>query len=365
MIASEREVELFYFLDVLWRRRWFIVIPAVVLAVLAGIVSFLLPPQWDVDAVIQPGKYFIIVEPGILTEVVITDPRLLAAMIGQGAYNGAIGDALHLDSRTFPRLQAENPRDTKLVRVTVRTGEPEKAKAILASLFQQVKNDLDPKIEAGLKILATQIAAKENAIRSKELDIQSRTIEIDKSRQAIGTIRNKLKIFEERARNIVEEAKGVKARIEELDKRQAAAAAEKPGGIETLGLLLYTTETQKGLQYANTLDESLTASRNAQEDLRLSAFEKDQAIKAVKTEIEKINREIAGIRGEIDILNEKKKVAEYARLVKEPTVSLFPVRPKKKQNVLLAGFLGLFFFAAGALLVDYFLSRKTALNRVA
>ncbi len=363
MSESERDIGLFDFLDILWRRRWFIVIPAAVLAVLAGIVSFLLPPRWDVDAVIQPSKYVVLAEPGIFTEVVVVEPLLLAAQISQGAYNGLIGTALNLDPRTFPRLRAESPRDTKLVRVTVRTGEPEKAKAILASLFQQVKTELDRKIEIGLKILATQIASKENAILSKELDIQIRNIEIDKSRQAAVTLRNKLKISEERVRNLIEEKKGVKARIEELDKRQAAAAAEKPGGIETLGLLLYVTEIQRGLQYANTLDESLNAARNAEEDLRLSIFEKDQAIKGAKAEIEKVGREIAGLRGESDILNEKKQAAEYARLVQEPRVSLSPVWPKKKQNILLAGFIGLFLFAAGALLVDYFLSRKTALNR--
>jgi len=231
MTASEREVDLFYFLNVLWRRRWFIVIPAVVLAVLAGIVSFLLPPQWDVDVVIQPGRYYVIAEPGIFTEVVITDPRLLAAQISYGAYNGIIGAALNLDPRTLPRLRADNPRDTKLVRVTVRTGETEKAKAILTALFQQVKTEFDGKIDIGLKIAETQLASKENVIRNKELDIRIKNIEIDKSRRAAVTLRNKLKISEERSRSLAAEAQGIKARIEELDKRQAAAAAEKPGGI--------------------------------------------------------------------------------------------------------------------------------------
>jgi len=83
----------------------------------------------------------------------------------------------------------------------------------------------------------------------------------------------------------------------------------------------------------------------------------------VKLEIEKIDREIAGLRGEIEILNGKKQAAEYARLVQEPRVSLSPVGPRKKQNILLAGFIGLFLFSAGALIWDSFLSWKTALKR--
>jgi len=55
----------------------------------------------------------------------------------------------------------------------------------------------------------------------------------------------------------------------------------------------------------------------------------------------------------MELLNEKKQRIDYAQLVKEPTVSLYPVSPRKKMNVLIAGFLGFFCFSILALFLDY------------
>jgi len=358
MAEDKSAVELIDYLNVLWKHRWLIIVPTIVLAVAAGVISFLLPPKWDVDVIIQPSKFFAQTEQGTFIEVVVTDPKQLAGQINQESYNRLIGAELNLDPREFPALRAENLRDTKLVRVTVRTGETERAKAILTSLFQHLKGELDRKIDVEIKSIATQIAAKESDIKSQELDIQARNIEIDQTGQEIGSARNKLKISEDRSRSLVEEMKGVKARIDEIEKQQKSTLADKQGGVEALGLLLYSNEIQQNFRYYNTLDESLSAEKNTQEDLRLSVREKEQSIKRLKTEIEKINQQIVGLRGDIELLNEKKQRIDYAQLMKEPTVSLYPVFPRKKMNVLFAGFLGLFGFSLLAFFIDYVERRK-------
>ena len=46
----------------------------------------------------------------------------------------------------------------------------------------------------------------------------------------------------------------------------------------------------------------------------------------------------------IEFLNERKGRVDYTQLIKEPTSSLYPVSPKKKLNVLIAGILGLMAF---------------------
>ncbi len=359
MSDAERDFELIDYLAVLWKRRWLIIIPTLVLAVAAGVVSFLMPRLWDVDAIIQPTRFFVRTDVGNFVEVAVADPRQLAGQINQESYNRLIGAELNLDPRRFPRLRAENLRDTKLVRVTVRTGETEKAQAILTSLFRHVKSDLDRRLDVEVKTLATQIAARQGDIRSRELDIQARNIDIDKIQQEIGTTRNKLKISEARSLSLIEEMKGVKSRVEEIEKQQKAMLAEKQGGTEALGLLLYANETQENVRYANTLDESLAAERNAQEDLRLTVHEKEQAIKGLKTEIGKINEAIAGLRGDIDLLNEKMQRVDYAQLVKEPTVSLGPVAPRKKVNIMLAGLGGLFFMMSVILGLEYLRRNRT------
>ena len=167
-------MDLIEYLYILWKRRWLIIVPTVLLALIAGVVSFLLPPVWEVDAVIQPSKFFVQSEAGTFTEIIVVDPKQLAGQINQRSYERLINAQLNLDPRKFPELKAENPKDTKLVRISIKTKETEKAKAILNALFQFIKSDMDRKIDVEMKGISTQIVAKENTIKSKKLDIQSK-----------------------------------------------------------------------------------------------------------------------------------------------------------------------------------------------
>lgn len=353
MEQYENEVDLIEYLNVLWKRRGLIIVPTILLALVAGIVSFLIPPAWEVDVILQPSKFFVQSEQGTFTEVLVMDPKQLAGQINQGSYDRLISAELNLDPRKFPKLKAENLRDTKLVRVSIRTGETDKAQTILNALFQHLKGELDRRIDVEMKGISTQIALKENDIKTKGLDAQSLNIEIVKTQQEIIAVGNKLKISEERSRSLLEEMKGVKARIDDIEKQQKTTLAEKQGGVETLGLLLYSNEIQQNFRYYNTLEENFSTEKNTQEDLRLSVREKEQVIKGFKTQIDKISQTIVALRSDMELLNEKKQRIDYAQLVKEPTVSLYPVSPRKKMNVLIAGFLGFFCFSILALFLDY------------
>jgi len=353
MEQYENEVELIEYLNVLWKRRWLIIVPTVLLALVAGIVSFLIPPKWEIDAIIQPGKYFVQSAAGTFTEVVGMDPKQLVGQINQGSYIRLTSAELNLDPRKFPKVKAENLPGTNLVRVSLRTGETDKARTILNALFQQIKNELDRRIDVEIMGVTKQIALKEIDIKTTGLDIQSLDIEIEKTQQEIIAAGNKLKISEERSRSLVEAMKGVKARIDDSEKQKKTTLAEKQGGVETLGLLLYSNEIQQNFRYYNTLEENFSTEKNTQEDLRLSVREKEQVIKGFKTQIDKISQTIVGLRSDMELLNEKKQRIDYAQLIKEPTVSLYPVSPRKKRNVLIAGFLGFFCFSILALFLDY------------
>ena len=120
MDAYEDEIELMDYLNVIWKRKWLIIGPTFLLAAIAGIVSFLIPPKWEIDAIIQPSKFFVQTEQGQFVEVVVVDPKQIAGQINQETYNRLIAAELNLDLRRFPELKSENLRDTKLVRVSVR-----------------------------------------------------------------------------------------------------------------------------------------------------------------------------------------------------------------------------------------------------
>jgi len=437
MNEYEDEVNLMDYLNVIWKRKWLIIIPTFFLVVVVGIYSFLQPKVWEIDALIVPSKFLIQTERGQFNEVVVVNPKQIASQINEAAYNILIAAELNLDIRELPKLKAENPGDTKLVRVSTRENDVEKAKLILYSLFNHLKRDLDKKIEVETKGLDTKIASKENSIKQneigikdnenqialkklqikdkeneiktkeneikkknnniqlKELDIQSREIEKDRIKKEIVSFQNKLKISEDRVKSIMDEMKAVKKRIDELDKQQRKALAEKKQGGDAISLLLYSNEVQQNLRYYNTLDEKLSTEKITQENLHLAIHDKGEQLRqidnqilqintqkdtikteiddimtqivVIKTEIEKIKNEIKTVKNEIEkikntintqeneitLLEDKKARIDYTQLIKEPTSSLSPVSPRKKRNVSIAGILGLMIFTMLAFFLEY------------
>jgi capsular polysaccharide biosynthesis protein len=460
-----KEINLMEYIEILWKKKWLIIIPTILISIAVGIWSFLQTPVWEVDAIIQPSKFFYQNTAGEFVEVIVADPKQVAGQINQASYNRIIADELNIDLRAFPVLKAENMKDTKLVRVVVRDTDAERASKILNSLFHHLKSDFDRRIDVEIKSIDTQIIDKENQIKgndlsikdkenqieltklsikdkenqieitkygikdkenaiknkdneikkrnnditTKDLDIQSRGIEKDRINKGIETNKNKLKISEDRAAGILDEMKSVKMRIDEIEKQLQKALAEKAQGTDAIVLLLYSNEIQQNLRYYETLDEKISAEKITRENLNLEIRDKEEQLRqidnqihqvetqkdtiktdidnitndtaVIKTGIEKINTEIIVMRNDIvktnteiivirndinktintsntlksdiQFLGNKKARIDFASLIKEPTASLNPVAPKKKMNVLIAGFVSLVVFCCLVLFLNY------------
>ena len=437
MNEYEKEIELIDYLNVIWKRKWLIIIPTFFLVVVVGVISFLLPKQWEIDAIIVPSKFLIQTEQGAFEEVLVIEPKQIASQINEATYDILIASELNLDIKKFPKLKAENLRDTKLVRISIKEENAEKAKLILYSLFNHLKREIDKKIDVETKGLDTQVVLKENSIKQneisikdhnnqialknlqikdkeneiktkeneikrknnnlqlKDLDIQSKEIEKDRIKKEIESFHNKLKISEERVKSIMDEMKAVKKRIDELDEQQRKALNEKKQDEDAISLLLYSNEVHQNLRYYNTLDEKLSNEKITQENLYLATRDKEEQLRqidnqilqintqkdtikteiddimteivVIKTEIEKIKNTIKTVKNEIEkikntintqeteirLLEDKKARIDYTQLIKEPTSSLYPVSPRKKLNVMIAGILGLFVFTMLAFFLDY------------
>lgn len=375
-------VDLMEYIDIGWKHRWQIIIPTVILAVLAGIASFFLPKVWEVDALIVPSKFLVQTENGEFKEVLVTPPVQVASLISEGSYNAIISAESNIELRKFPKIKAQNLRNTNLVQVSVREINPKRGEEILLSLYNHLKSDFDRKIdveingmdtkieqyknnildlENEIKTLENDIKKKNSEIKLKELDIESRRIEKDKTGKEIESDKNKLKIIENRIAEIQEEMKSIKIRIDELDKQQKQSLSEEKEGTETLALLLYSNEVQRNLQYYNALNERISVERLNIENLMNSINNKEQTLRqidnqvsqiqtsegtiqaeidTINNEIRKIKNNINNINSEIKLAEEKKNRIDYTQLVKPPTASFGPVSPNKKMIVLIAGILG-------------------------
>ncbi len=335
MNEYEDEFVLMDYLNIIWKRKWLIVIPTLFLIIAVGIISFLLPKKWEIDAIIVPSKFLVKTEAGQFNEIVVVDPRQIASQINQESYNHLIVTQLNLDIKEFPKLKAENLKNTNLVRVSIKEKDIEKAKLILFSLFNHLKGQLDEKVDIEIKGIDSNIKSKE---------IEKLRIEGEIKRN-----KNKLDIVKQRKKDIEREMNDIKKRIEALDKEQRLSLKrENRSESESLAMLLYSNEIQQSLEYHNTLNELLSSKKIEEENINI--------------EIENKEKIINQLENEIDNLNERKGRIDYTQLIKEPTSSLYPVSPKKKLNVLIAGILGLMAFTMLAFFLESLEKHKAKSN---
>jgi len=337
MEEYEDEIELMDYLNVIWKKKWLIILPTLFCVVIVGIISFRLPHIWEVDAIIQPSKILVKTEQGQFEEVVVVSPKQIVGQISQESYNRLIGAELNLDIRTFPELKAENIKDTNLVKVSIRERDTEEAKLILVSLFKHLKADLDEKIDIEMKGIDSQV---------KNQEIVKTMIE-----DQIKVFKSKLRIVKQRKKEIEAEMSDVRKRIKSLEEEQSVnLKKEKRSESESLGMLLYSNEIQQSLRYHNTLNELLNNKKIEEENLNL--------------ELDNGDKNISQIENTVNDLNEKRGRIDYAQLIKEPTSSLSPVSPRKKLNVLIAGILSLMIFTILAFFLEYIRKNKAKEDKV-
>ena len=330
-VFSEQETELIDYLNVIWKRKWMIIIPTLFLVLIVFFISFFLPPKWEVDAIIVPSKFLIQTEGGQFEEVLVIDPRQITGQINVGTYNNLIADELDISIKEFPELRAENVRDTKLVRVSLREKDVEKAKLILHSLFNHLKEQLDAKVEIEIKGIDSRIKSEE----IEKLRIQ----------EEIKANKNKLSIVRQRKNEIEKEMKEIRNRIEKLEKEQLLyLKKENKGETESLAMLLYSNEIQRSLMNHNTLNELLNSKKMAEENINLEILNEEN--------------EIEQIKNEINTLNERKGRIDKTQLIKKPTPTINPVSPNKKVNVAIAGIFSLMIFTIFAFFLEYLKKQK-------
>ncbi len=323
---DEEEIELMDIINVLWKRKWIIGIGTLICMVMVGFVSFLLKPIYEISALLQPGKFLVQDEAGRFEEVLIESPKQVASRINEKTYDHLVANALKIPLDEFPEIEAEDIKDTFLVRIWTKNHDIERGKNILNKILLFIKEELDAKIE----------------VEVKGIDSQIRNNEIEKLKvmKEIENLIRKQEIVEKREKELQREMAGVLKRIKTLEREQIENLKNpKRNEAEALGMLLYSNEIQQNLRYYNSLEELLSTKRLDQENIILSIQQKEEILKQIDLTIGN--------------LKEKKGRIDYTKIVKSPTPSKYPVFPKKKLNVALAGILSIMFFSFLSFFLEY------------
>jgi len=335
MNEYENKIELMNYLDVLWKRKWLIIIATFLLISAAAVVSFLIPPKWEVDAIIEPSKFHYRNLDGIWKEMQFIKSKWIINTINRGAYNERIAVELNLNLKDLPKLNVENLEDTYLMRIYIEEKDVEKAKLIIRSLLNNLKEIYDQSADSRIKRFDSQVKSKE----TEKLILEKK----------IKANKNKINIIKKRKQEIEKEKIDMRGKKEELEKELRLILEKKNRSeSESFTMLHYSNEIHQSSINYNVLNESLGNKKIEEEIINLGIEDNERLIN-------QIEKEINSLKG--GILN-----THYAQIAKEPTSSISPVYPKKLTNVLIAGILGLLIFSMLAFFLEYIEKQKSKLK---
>ncbi len=403
------EIELMDYLLVIWKWKWRIILITFVCMVAAGVASFKMPRIYEVSMIIEPGVIGV-QENG---NPIFLDLLSMKGKIENGLYNTRILNRLNINPRpTQLEFKVVNPKNTKFIKISSEW-EQEKivtGTKILAQLTAELtydgkknirlkKEDLDAQIAMKQNEIATietqrkdmdkQIAMKINEIaniktRRKDMDKQVllKLSDIQGKKNQITMQQAILKNIGERKTKLIQEVKQVNNNTESLVKQKNRVVKDN-SSKNNLSLLLYFTTVQQSVAYRNQLNDQLNYLESKEENIKAEIGTLEKNINDINTEIERLKiqkleglkvninniktaierlkiqkteglqAKINDIKIEIERLNIKKSYIENVKMLNEPESSKFPIKPKKKRNVALAGAVGFMLAVFMAFFVEY------------
>jgi len=328
---AEFGLEFIDYLKVLQKKKWFIILGTSFCVVFVGIISFVLQPVYEIDAIIQPGKLILKNSSGNISEYVIEDGQQIANKVEFETYDSLIAAELDLPESDLPKLKAEKIKNTLLTRLWITSSDVELSRKVLESLIGLIKINIDEKVRIELSTIDSEITFEE--------------IEKERRTKEIKILNTKIGVINQRKSDIIKEMASIKARIEELEKEQLRALnKEEKSELESLGLLLYSNEIQQSLMYHETLSEKLSQAK----------LEEGSVHSIIQEEYAKIRESENSMAN----LKERKGRIDFTKIIKQPSPSRSPIFPNKKLNVFIAGIFGLMIFTIIAFLLEYMAAHK-------
>lgn len=246
------EIDLMDYLKVMIKRKWLILIIFILSAIAAGIFSYLSPKIYKIDTSLEVGK---------VAEKIVEAPSQVVEKIKGDVYGGLIREKLKISEEEYPKIKAENPKDTNLIKIEIESAKPDLAKDILGKINNSILAEHQEKIKIKKELL--------------EKDIE----------------RIKIKVASEE-----EEKKNLEAKVEALEK--VLPYQETPGS-------------------------------------QFALFDTKEKLENKKQEIENLYLKINSLEGSLEDIRPTK-------IIKSPTVSEEPIKPKPLLNIVIAAVLGLF-----------------------
>ena len=185
---EKNEMELVDYLEIIWRKKWWIIGGTFLFVLFAVISVTLMKPVYEIDSIIQTGKFFVRNQSGHYEEVVVEEPLQIADKIKHKSYNIEIAENLNITVSDIPSINAENFKDTLLVRIWIRDSRVELSKNVLQTLVSLIKKEIDEKVEI-------EFASIDSSIKAEEIEKERRVNQISIIKKKLGIIRKSLMVI--------------------------------------------------------------------------------------------------------------------------------------------------------------------------
>jgi LPS O-antigen subunit length determinant protein (WzzB/FepE family) len=292
-MAGDDEISLIDIFKVLHKRKNFIASVTLVCTFVAMGISLLLPRVYEVDAIISPATRPVTDAQGqIIEELMIATPTSIKEAIQGGAYDQDTMSKLQIAEKDFPKKVVTVPKDTNLVKISVKTDKPEVAVAIENEMISLLSNQQSEKLQFELEQI-------ESLLKLHFINLQTKKIRLDLFNKQLKESKEKIDSLE-------------LARQDKISKAENAVA-----------VLLYSNEIKTHQLYLNDLEQSIQTLTG-------------------EISIQKVKEEQLLI---------KKKLLKPLEVIKAPTIPDKPVNPQKSLITVLGFLLGLL----GSVVMAFFL----------
>ena len=311
-----QEITLREFIDVIIKRKWIIITVFFVSFVVAAIISLQMPRIYEVSMILESNSNLDL-------------SKNIKAKIRQKAFDSKVINLLNLDPKgvnvNFKVSQSPN---SDLIRISLRQeegktkSEVETLNALFIVLSDTYKEVIDYKknlAEEEISIFPNSIKAEENAIKLEE---------------------EKLKRIEKKEKDLLARVKKIRDSSENLIAKRDILLEGKSRVKDIRALLpVYSSAIEQNIAYINHLNTQLIVLKEAKEKMIAK-------IKNLKTKIDSLQLKKA------ELILKKDNISNI-RLFQKPEVSSLPIGPKKRQNITLAGTLGLMLGTLLAFFMEY------------
>ena len=322
----EDEIELIDILRVIWKWKYFIVGGTIVFAIVAMVISLILPKIYRIEMLIRPGilSYS---EDGKSIHIDTQDN--IKALIEAEAFNLIILNQLaKSNGDKIPdelEIKVTLPNGSNAIKISYETSQIEQGIMILDLLGDLLIKEYSNFVE----YYRYDLDGEFNIARA----------EIEKIKSIKHSIEINISNIEKRISELQTEIVSVNENTNYLKKERISLLSKKQNESNVLSAILYSNTIQQNLQLANAYENQINTLQ----------LKKEAELQNLSEQENKIQIELEKIKS----LEIKKSNIKNIKIIRKPYSTPDPIKPKKILIVILATMAGLFIMLFMSFFIEY------------